>query len=148
MYSWQLTSKLMETNNTTISRQEHRWFIKRQCASDKPWNEKQTYIHIYMFSQICCFLLQMPKRKYYDYAQADFDFGQVHVIWWLSYCQVGEEISVEPCNQEAVLRRHCPHYEVTVIHCTVIPRSSQYQCRNPVSYGCLVIPQPNELIAP
>ena len=49
-----------------------------------------------MFSQICCYLLQMPKREYYDYAQADFDFGQVHVIWWLSYCQVGEKISVEP----------------------------------------------------
>ena len=48
-----------------------------------------------MFSQIS-FLFQMPKRDY-DYAQGDFDFGQVHVIWWLSYCQVGEKVSVEPC---------------------------------------------------
>ena len=37
------------------------------------------------------------KREYHDDAQADFDFGQVHVIWWLSYCQVEEKISVEPC---------------------------------------------------
>ena len=36
------------------------------------------------------------KREYHDHAQADFDFGQVHVIWWLSYCQVEEKISVEP----------------------------------------------------
>ena len=36
------------------------------------------------------------KREYHDDAQADFDFGQVHVIWWLSYCQVEEKISVEP----------------------------------------------------
>ena len=49
-----------------------------------------------MFSQII-FFFQMPKRDNYEYAQADFDFGQVHVIWWLSYCQVGEKISVEPC---------------------------------------------------
>ena len=38
------------------------------------------------------------KREYHDDAQADFDFGQVHVIWWLSYCQVEEKISVEPCK--------------------------------------------------
>ena len=43
------------------------------------------------------FPLQMRKREYFQYAQVDFDFGQVHIIWWLSYCQVGEKISVEPC---------------------------------------------------
>ena len=36
------------------------------------------------------------KEEYYNRAQADFDFGQVHVVWWLSYGQVEEKISVEP----------------------------------------------------
>ena len=53
-----------------------------------------------MFSRICwlfCFLHYKCQRKeYYDYAQEDFDFGQVHIIWWLSYCQVRQKISVEP----------------------------------------------------
>ena len=50
--------------------------------------------NIYMFSLII--FIMNAKNEYYDYVQADFDFGQVHVIWWLSYCQVGEKISVEP----------------------------------------------------
>ena len=36
------------------------------------------------------------KKEYYYHAQVDFDFGQVHIVWWLSYCQVEEKISVEP----------------------------------------------------
>ena len=38
------------------------------------------------------------KEEYYHNAQVDFDFGQVHIAWWLSYCQVEEKISVEPCS--------------------------------------------------
>ena len=37
------------------------------------------------------------KEEYYHHAQVDFDFGQVRNVWWLSYCQVEEKISVEPC---------------------------------------------------
>ena len=39
----------------------------------------------------------MQQIEYYHYALVDFDFGQVHIVWWLSYCQVGGKISVEPC---------------------------------------------------
>ena len=38
------------------------------------------------------------KEEYFHLAQVDFDFGQVHIVWWLSYCQVEEKITVEPCN--------------------------------------------------
>ena len=41
----------------------------------------------------------MQKREFYRYAQVDFDFGKVHIVRWLSYCQVGEKISVGPCNR-------------------------------------------------
>ena len=37
------------------------------------------------------------KEEYCHLAHVDFDFGQVHIVWWLSYCQVEEKISVEPC---------------------------------------------------
>ena len=43
---------------------------------------------------ICYFSLQ--NKRYHHHAQVDFDFGQVHIVWWLSDCQVGEKISVEP----------------------------------------------------
>ena len=36
------------------------------------------------------------KEAYYHRVQADFGFGQVHIVWWLSYGQVEEKISVEP----------------------------------------------------
>ena len=36
------------------------------------------------------------REEYYHHAQVDFDFGQVHIVLWLSYCQVKEKISVEP----------------------------------------------------
>ena len=26
-----------------------------------------------------------------DYAKVDFDFGHVHIVWWLSLCQIGEK---------------------------------------------------------
>ena len=42
------------------------------------------------------FSLQMQKIEYHHFAQVEVDFGQVHIVWWLSYCQVGEKISVEP----------------------------------------------------
>ena len=38
------------------------------------------------------------KEEYFHLAQVDFDFGQVHIVWWLSYCQVEEKITVEPCS--------------------------------------------------
>ena len=88
----------MEVNNTT-SRQEHQWFIMRQRASDTVNPEIKKNNNIYVLPDLLGFLLQMPKGEYYDYAQADFDFGQVHVIWWLSYCQVGAKTSVEPCER-------------------------------------------------
>ena len=56
-----------------------------------------------MFSQIS-FLFQIPKREYYDHAQGDFDFGQIHVNWWLSYCQVREKVSVEPWIRSSFVR--------------------------------------------
>ena len=39
------------------------------------------------------------KEEYYHHAQVYFAFGQVHIVRWLSYCQVEEKISVEPCWQ-------------------------------------------------
>ena len=36
------------------------------------------------------------KKYIYNTAQIDFGFGQFHIVWWLSYSQVGEKISVEP----------------------------------------------------
>ena len=35
-------------------------------------------------------------EKKYNHALVDFDFGQVYFVWWLSYSQGGEKISVEP----------------------------------------------------
>ena len=37
------------------------------------------------------------KKCIYNTAQIDVGFGQVHIVWWLSYSQVGEKISVESC---------------------------------------------------
>ena len=53
---------------------------------------------IKVFTDLFFFSLQIQNREYYHYAQVDFDFGQVHVVWWLSYGQGGEKISVEPWN--------------------------------------------------
>ena len=47
------------------------------------------------FSQIFFF---SKNEEYFYRAQVDFDFGQVHIVWWLSYGQVEEKISVEPCS--------------------------------------------------
>ena len=41
-----------------------------------------------------------PSLKKYHHAHVYFDFGQVHIVWWLSYCQVAEKISVEPCASD------------------------------------------------
>ena len=49
------------------------------------------------------FSLQMQKIEYHHFAQVEVDFGQVHIVWWLSYCQVGEKISVEPCITKSSL---------------------------------------------
>ena len=69
---------------------------------------------IKVFTDLFFFSLQIQKREYYHYAQVDFDFGQVHVVRWLSYGQVGEKISVEPCviiactgNIETALGSRC-----------------------------------------
>ena len=57
------------------------------------------YFKLYasFWSYWCIFSLQMQKIEYHHFAQVEVDFGQVHMVWWLSYCQVGEKISVEPC---------------------------------------------------
>ena len=65
----------------------------------KSWNEKKNTIKTYICSPryfVFFSYYTNAKREYHDHAQADFDFRQVHVIWWLSYCQVEEKISVEP----------------------------------------------------
>ena len=67
-----------------------------------------------MFSQIS-FLFQIPKREYYDHAQGDFDFGQIHVNWWLSYCQVREKVSVEPC---VITGPHYCHFDSLAQDCS------------------------------
>ena len=59
------------------------------------WKNKQTYICSPRYFVFFCYYTN-AKREYHDHAQADFDFGQVRGIWWLSYCQVEEKISVEP----------------------------------------------------
>ena len=43
------------------------------------------------------FIVDKKKKEklYYHHAQVDLDYGQVHIVWWLSYCQPGEKISVE-----------------------------------------------------
>ena len=72
----------------------------RQRASgtvNPEMKNKQTYICSPRYFVFFSYYTN-AKREYHDDAQADFDFGQVHVIWWLSYCQVEEKISVEPCT--------------------------------------------------
>ena len=91
----------MEVNNTT-SIQEHWWFIMRQRASgtvnpEMKKNTIKTYICSPRYFVFFSYYTN-AKREYHDHAQADFDFRQVHVIWWLSYCQVEEKIGVEPCD--------------------------------------------------
>ena len=39
---------------------------------------------------------EMQKWEYYHYAQINIDFGQVGIVWWLTYSQVKEKLSVEP----------------------------------------------------
>ena len=62
------------------------------------WNETNKHIDDQSYPRFVIFSLQILKREVYHYAQVDFDFGQVHFVWWLSYCQAGEKISVEPYN--------------------------------------------------
>ena len=95
-----VTSKWTEINKITY-REEHQWLImwQRHCLRhSKSWNKYMfkvlpdffifslQYIYMYMYIYI-----------YYNHTQVDFDFGQVCIVWWLSYSQVGEKISVEPC---------------------------------------------------
>ena len=51
-------------------------------------------IKVHMIKFLQDVLLLHCKKKYP--AQVDFDFGQVYVVWWLSYSQVGEKVNVEP----------------------------------------------------
>ena len=89
-----VTSKWTEINKITY-REEHQWLImwQRHCLRhSKSWNKDINdqssprfffSLHIYIYI-------------YYNHTQVDFDFGQVCIVWWLSYSQVGEKISVEP----------------------------------------------------
>ena len=66
--------------------------------------------NIQMFKVLPDFLFfpiqnEMQKWEYHHYAQVAFDFGQVGIVWWLSYCQVKEKLSVEPCNGLAPAQR-------------------------------------------
>ena len=82
-----VTSEWTEIKKNTTSREEHQWFIVWQCASDSNLDLKIKYTDFF----------KSKKEEYHYHAQVDFDFGQVHIVWWLSYCQVEEKISVEPC---------------------------------------------------
>ena len=68
---------------------------QRASGTVNPEMKKNTYICSPRYFVFFSYYTN-AKREYHDHAQADFDFGQVHVIWWLSYCQVEEKISVEP----------------------------------------------------
>ena len=70
---------------------------QRASGTVNPEMKKQTYICSPRYFVFFSYYTN-AKREYHDDAQADFDFGQVHVIWWLSYYQVEEKISVEPCS--------------------------------------------------
>ena len=92
MYFWSLCrqngqkwKKLLEKNTSDL-------WCDSVLQTQKSWN-KIKYRDI-PFSPF--FLLK--RDEYYHHAQVDFDFGQVHMVWWLSYCQVEEKISVEPCD--------------------------------------------------
>ena len=78
-----VTSKWTEKN---YSREGHQWFgnpdIKSRHTND------QISPRFVIFSLQKRILSSCPSR---------FHFGQVHIVWWLSYCQVGKKISVEPC---------------------------------------------------
>ena len=74
-------AKWTEINNTTVCFKHSNHEIKSKQIDDK---NSPLFV-----------IFSMPKGCYH-HAQVDFDFGQVHTVWWLSYCQVGEKISVEP----------------------------------------------------
>ena len=52
-------------------------------------------IEVHMIKILRDFLCFHDKKKY-NHAQVYFDFGQVYIVWWLSYSQVGQKLSVEP----------------------------------------------------
>ena len=62
----------------------------RQRASDiKSWNKKQTHM---CSPRFVVFYYKCQKKRILRLCpNKGFDFGQVYVIRWLSYCQVGEK---------------------------------------------------------
>ena len=52
------------------------------------------------------------KKYIYNTAQIDSGFGQVHIVWWLSYSQVGEKISVKPCHDAYPILQQEPTYVI------------------------------------
>ena len=69
------------------------YYVTACFGHSKSWNEnKDTYDQ----NSPRFFYSFQGKKKYYNHAQVDFDFGQVYIVWWLSYSQVGKKISVEP----------------------------------------------------
>ena len=71
------------------------YYVTGSFRHSESWNKiKDTYIYIYMWSKFSPIFFRC-KKYMYNPAQIDFDFGQVYIVWWLSYSQVGEKISVE-----------------------------------------------------
>ena len=92
MYSWSLSrqngqKKLLEKNTSDF------YVTLTVCFTHSNLETKIKYTDI-QFSPIYF----SKKEGYYHRAQVDFDFGQVHIVWWLSYWQVAEKISVEPSS--------------------------------------------------
>ena len=64
-----------------------------QRASDTVNLEIRMKIH--MFEILSDFFYSFIAKKYininYNHAQVDLDFGQVYIVWWLSYTHGGEK---------------------------------------------------------
>ena len=75
------------------------------------------------------------KEEYYHPAQVDFDFGQVHIVWWLSYCQVEEKISVEPCYDTKIWNNWPTSFKANIFldeFKTIIKLWDDPKCKCPV----------------
>ena len=75
----------VKMNRKNYSREGHQWFgnpdIKSRHTNDQ------------ISPRFVIFSLQ---KRILSSCPSKFHFGQVHIVWWLSYCQVGKKISVEP----------------------------------------------------
>ena len=71
-------------------------FWDSMLQRQQSWNETNKHMDDQSYPQFVIFSLLIQKREVYHYAQVNFDFGQVHIVWWLLYWQAGEKISIEP----------------------------------------------------